>query len=162
MEARNDRSGPREILPEDSGVQMSDLYKDGARCVGEHRPTRIEGGRQESTARAASPLLVLGCVSLALSHCPSILSCFVSCFNALQAADAPHHGHLTSLVAATAAYVCVCALYVGFVHPHALLSLSFSVSLSVCRSIFLRAYHRGSLFVRCCWLARLASAAVAA
>ena len=100
-----------------------------------------EGGRQESTARAASPPLACAwvresrTVALYVGRL-SILSCFVSCFNALQAADAPRHGHLTSLVAATAAYVCVCALYVGFVHPHALpsLPLCLSVGLSPCVS----------------------------
>ena len=54
MEARSGPSGPSEILPEDSGVQMSDLYKDGARCVGEHRPTRIEGGREAGEYGAGS------------------------------------------------------------------------------------------------------------
>ena len=54
MKLENDQSGPSEILPEDSGVQMSDLYKDGARCVGEHRPTRIEGGREAGEHSAGS------------------------------------------------------------------------------------------------------------
>ena len=55
---------------------------------------------------------------------PSALMPFTAASSALRAVDAHHHGH------GVAVYVCVRAVYVVFIHPHAL-SLSVGLSFSV-------------------------------
>ena len=39
---RKNRMEPRKLLPGNGGVEMSNLFKDGDQCVGEHRPTERE------------------------------------------------------------------------------------------------------------------------
>ena len=123
-----------------------------------------EGGRQESTARAASPP-PLACAWVRESRTVALSAVCLSypaSFRALMPFRPPPMLPATvtsppSLPRRPRMYVyahCTSDLFI-----HMLSSLSHS--LSVCLSVFLRAYLRGSLFGRCCWLARLATAAAA-
>ena len=62
----------------------------------------------------------------------------------------------TAVTSLVAVYVCVCALYVVFIHPSTPHALSLSVGLS--RSVRI---IEQLLFGCCCWLARLGAAEAA-